>query len=465
MQISQFDNQSFPSACIKNNVGKNLIEVHLIGELGRGNTLMQQASTLQKHHPRFVHALDEPSTCIGEFAQGDSDHSSVYTFLVESQGHPFHRHASARMFTAVSGSEGTQLRFSTLNLEMQGANLDAFLQHAHCMQIPADCLFTVRFAAGVWHQFMPGRENSNAPALFAVSYHPDDLSGIDDFAMQEKIKGGFASIPMLTEVLPASMADGLAKLDFIGMCAKVIKLEFPRKEIVPIQANPSTKAFSRDSSLFSRTRQISAPPHSLIWEQLTEQVPYHLDHFELFISYEELGVMEPVGANKPHGATSYMNDLLTAFIEASPASVTCLMQLRNLLVKPFGLRTSRVGCPVSSLLADRAQEYFLNRYPVWGQKINLNNTEVQIVLGADDKHLQFRSVVMVEVKAEGIVISLSNRVAYRNLFGQIYMRCIRSIHQKFIVPKMLATAASKLVAQTHKLQVRECWCRRLMLAK
>ena len=95
--------------------------------------------------------------------------------------------------------------------------------------------------------------------------------------------------------------------------------------------------------------------------------------------------------------------------------------------------------------------------------MNVDNTEVQVVLGADDKHLQFRSVVMVEIIEEGIVISLSNRVAYRNFFGRFYMTCIRGIHQAYIVPKMLSTAASQLCSLESTVERHQCRCMRLLL--
>ncbi|MBC3880465.1 DUF2867 domain-containing protein [Undibacterium sp. LX40W] len=471
---------SFPNVCIHKDVGGMYIEVHLIAEVGRGrgNAMVQQAADLQQRHPRFVDALDEPSTCIGELMQSDVDHSSLYTFLVESQGHPFHRHASPRMFTAVSGGDGTQLRFSTAKHNENELNLEAFFEQAYCIQIPADSLFTVRFSRGVWHQFVPAKVNSTCPALFAVSFHPDDMHGIQDQHLRNRILGGEASIPMLTEVLPEQLSRLVSEHDFAARCDNVQQLQLHQANSVSRHTRGTShrtlpnflyqKLFSRlhhhymsytnqvKGSLFSRTRQGTVPSYSLVWDQLVEKASFHLDHFELVIHHQELRSF-----SMPN-ATAYMSDLLQAFIKDSPAGVTCLMQVRNALVKPFGLRTSNVGCPVSSLMSDQAQEYFLNRFPVWAYQVNENNTIAQVVLGADDKHLQFRSVVMVEVREEGIAISLSNRVAYRNLFGRFYMRCIRGIHQTYIVPKMLSTAASKLCLQESQKHAPGCWCMRLL---
>lgn len=482
MPIPRLTNPSFPSACILDQAGTNLIEVHLIADVGRGrgNAVVQQASQLQRNHRRFVDDLDEPSTCIGELRQNDVDHSSLYTFVVESEGHPFHRHASARIFTAVSGADGTQLRFSSASLEGDRASLNMFFENAHCIDIPANCLFTVRFAGGVWHQFVPAKVGATSPALFAVSCHPDDLQGIHNQYVRSQILEGKASIPLLTEVLPVELANAVSQENFASRSSTFQQLQFVPLPMSLLHAKtvsmmrqlkrewqkvnprlqrqfmPSLRI--KHSSLFSRTRLGSAPQHSLIWNQLLDKKSYHLDHFELFISREELRSF------RPHDATGYMSELLQAFIENSPVSVTRLMRLRNALVRPFGLRTSQVGCPVSSLLSNQSQEYFLHRFPVWAQQLNADNTEVQVVLGADDKHLQFRSVVMVEVKEKGVVISLSNRVACRNLFGRFYMRCIQGVHQVFIVPKMLSTAASKISIQEVPKAKPKCWCKRVLFA-
>jgi hypothetical protein len=481
MPIPRLTNPSFPSACILDQAGTNLIEVHLIADVGRGrgNAVVQQASQSQRNHRRFVDDLDEPSTCIGELRQNDVDHSSLYTFVVESEGHPFHRHASARIFTAVSGADGTQLRFSSASLEGDRASLNMFFENAHCIDIPANCLFTVRFAGGVWHQFVPAKVGATSPALFAVSCHPDDLQGIHNQYVRSQILEGKASIPLLTEVLPVELANAVSQENFASRSSTFQQLQFvpPPMSLLHARTVSMMRQLKREwqkvnprlqrqfmpslrikhSSLFSRTRQQPVPQHSLIWNQLSEKKSYHLDHFELLIPREELLSF------RPHEATGYMRDLLQAFTDHSPLGVTRLMQLRNAIVKPFGLRTSSVGCPVSSLLADQAQDYFLQRFPIWEQHMNADNTEVQVVLGADDKHLEFRSVVMVEIIEEGIVISLSNRVAYRNFFGHFYMTCIRGIHQAYIVPKMLSTAASQLCSLESTVERHQCRCMRLLL--
>jgi hypothetical protein len=109
-----------------------------------------------------------PSAKIGstDFDKGDS--TALYTFGVGHKGHPFHRHAGHRVFSAISGSGGTQLRFSTATLEDIAQDPLNFIKALHLINIPPDCLFTVRFSGENWHQFMPLIPKSTHPAFFCI---------------------------------------------------------------------------------------------------------------------------------------------------------------------------------------------------------------------------------------------------------------------------------------------------------
>ena len=140
--------------------------------------------------------------------------------------------------------------------------------------------------------------------------------------------------------------------------------------------------------------------------------------------------------------------LLDGFLENRPTGVSRLMGLRNVLVKPLGLRTSPLGCPVSSLLNDAPQR-FAGRFPVLEQAINADDRRAQVVLGADDKHLRFRSCAGVELLPNGNVrFSLGTRVRNRNLFGAVYMRLIDRTHRRYVAPAMLSMAVAHLLAES-----------------
>src|SRR6185437_7509689 len=107
--------RTFPSVRIDSLSGGLPIEVTLIAQLGpgAGDGLFATACARQQAHASFVDALDEPSARLGEMNLAKGDATSLYSFAVGAKGHPFHRHAGHRLFTAVSGSGGAQLRFSS----------------------------------------------------------------------------------------------------------------------------------------------------------------------------------------------------------------------------------------------------------------------------------------------------------------------------------------------------------------
>ena len=131
--------------------------------------------------------------------------------------------------------------------------------------------------------------------------------------------------------------------------------------------------------------------------------------------------------------------VLEGFLENRPLAVGWMMQVRNVLVKPLGLRTSPLGCPVSSLLGQCPQT-FAGRFPVLDQRID-GDDRAEVLLGADDRHLRFRSSVGVERQADGRVrIFLATRVRTRNAFGRAYMALIERTHRHYIAPTMLHMA-------------------------
>lgn len=149
---------------------------------------------------------------------------------------------------------------------------------------------------------------------------------------------------------------------------------------------------------------------------------------------------------RQRGAHTLMALLLEGFTERAPRGVTWLMRLRNALVAPLQLRTSPLGCPVSSLLSAQRDCLFAGRFPVLAQDNAPLDRRVQVLLGADDRHLVFRSSVGVEVLEDGSVeLSLETRVVCRNRFGRVYMALVDGVHHRYIAPALLRTAAQALL--------------------
>src|SRR5262245_1492847 len=202
---------SFPTARLPSRTGGLPVEVTLIAQLGHGagDRICRESAARQRAHARFTDALDEPAAMLATTNIGSGETTALHSFARGPQGHPFHRHAGHRVFTAVSGSGGAQLRFCTASDAQMRSSPSAFVDALHYVDIPPDCMFTVRFGGGTWHQFAPLRPACSHPTLFALSCHTNELGGIGDPALRARIDSGNASIHDLTELLPQTVLEYL----------------------------------------------------------------------------------------------------------------------------------------------------------------------------------------------------------------------------------------------------------------
>ena len=106
----------------------------------------------------------------------------------------------------------------------------------------------------------------------------------------------------------------------------------------------------------------------------------------------------------------------------SPRWVSGLMALRNLLVKPFGLKTPSHRGPVVA--------HAIGIFPV------LSETPERLVAGLDDSHLDFRVVVDVSPTTSGHEVAATTLVKTHNLLGRTYLTIILPFH-RLVVQAML----------------------------
>lgn len=455
MERTRIDHErSFPQISLPSPHGERPIEVILIAQLdpGAGDALAASAGRRQSLHPTHIDALDEPSALLSPPDFSRHDPTSLFSFSVGPQGHPFHRHAGRRVFTAISGSGGARLRFSTATLAEIETDPAAFLRALRHVEVPADCMFTVRFDGGTWHQFQPLRGDGRHPALFALSCHPDELGGLADGPVRKEAASGHATLAGLTEVLPAAVVARLAAAERATSPTPTTTLAFHAAPhswqqrgcaLIRSFAGRLRRRIARPSLLGFVAHRASMPSvrrlHELpIGSLLQNQLDVH------HCLQDCVAVTLDSTCLRPRNPTATLAALLQAFVEHPPASVGGLMQLRNLLVRPLGLRTARLGCPVSSLASMDTPEWFLQRFPVLAQQHDANSA--QVILGADDRHLCFRSCVAVRIEANGMIeVSLSTRVQCRNVFGHAYMAVVDPVHRHFVGPRLLSAALAELL--------------------
>lgn len=116
-------------------------------------------------------------------------------------------------------------------------------------------------------------------------------------------------------------------------------------------------------------------------------------------------------------------DLARSLFGHAPRWVHLLLSLRNRIVGLFGLKSAELGI---------AEGETIGAFPV------VSARDDQVVLGFDDRHLNFR--IVLEVAAAGSQarkVAVTTLVERHNLFGRIYILAITPFH-KLIVRTLLA---------------------------
>ncbi len=177
------------------------VEIFVVAKLpsGVGKEIVCDGLERQRKHKNFLEEYNEPSAKIANTDWEKGDLTTVYTFGVEKDL-VFHRHAGHRVITAVTGEFGAVLKFSSANPDEIKRNAQIFIEKMTIVELPPDTIFVLRFHGEVYHQFCP--KNKNSQGFFAVSVHTNELGGLDDEILLQKVIQGHASIPLLTECIP-----------------------------------------------------------------------------------------------------------------------------------------------------------------------------------------------------------------------------------------------------------------------
>lgn len=131
-----------------------------------------------------------------------------------------------------------------------------------------------------------------------------------------------------------------------------------------------------------------------------------------------------------------------AFFKSSPKWVEKLMVFRNKVVSIFGLKTSGNNQnrqeQLDSFKCEKGERFGLFKV--------FNKTENEIIIGEDDKHLNFRVSLFLEKNTNQDYkkkLIISTTVEFKNWFGKIYFLPVRPFH-KLIVPRMLKAIIKEL---------------------
>jgi len=135
--------------------------------------------------------------------------------------------------------------------------------------------------------------------------------------------------------------------------------------------------------------------------------------------------------------TNHTDDLGTisnSIFGTVPKWIEFLLKIRNAIVKLFGLKTEK---PEDFNTNFRVGGYigFFKIYSI---------EDCEIILGADDKHLNFR-VSIYNSKEEQFNIKVTTLVEYNNRFGRIYMAVVKPFHH--VIVKIMVKQAYKIKAK------------------
>ena len=106
----------------------------------------------------------------------------------------------------------------------------------------------------------------------------------------------------------------------------------------------------------------------------------------------------------------------------SPRWIELLLKLRNVLVAPFGLKSSGAD--------EKTKLDLIGIFPV------VSETPERLVAGFNDHHLDFRVVIDVAARDTGQQVTATSLVLTHNALGRIYLAVIMPFH-RLVVRTML----------------------------
>ncbi|GAA4276170.1 DUF2867 domain-containing protein [Aquimarina mytili] len=137
--------------------------------------------------------------------------------------------------------------------------------------------------------------------------------------------------------------------------------------------------------------------------------------------------------NAGHIITS--DEVGKAFFSSSPKWIGILLMLRNKLVSIFGLKTGDSSKKIHNYRFEKGDRIGL--FKVFDKNID------ELLLGEDDKHLDFRVSLLLEPQSQHKRLIISTTVIFNNWFGKLYFLPVKQFH-KLIVRNMLKQTLKEL---------------------
>jgi hypothetical protein len=133
-------------------------------------------------------------------------------------------------------------------------------------------------------------------------------------------------------------------------------------------------------------------------------------------------------------------------LTTNPEWAIKLLQLRNLLVKPFNLKTGKIRPMLKSQNVSFEPGTRVGIFRVF------ERTSTEILMGDDDRHLDYRTSCLLQPEKDFAWATFSTVVHYNNWLGRVYFLPVKPFH-RLIVASMLKQGAQRLQTEREKLSV------------
>jgi hypothetical protein len=135
--------------------------------------------------------------------------------------------------------------------------------------------------------------------------------------------------------------------------------------------------------------------------------------------YSGADLLDSYAVTLPHAAPEDLTLLTQALFNSPPLWLRGLLRLRDQIVAPLGIKTTTT---IREAGATDGRDR-IGFFPVLGR------TAHEIILGEDDRHLDFRASVLVRTDDRGARrLVATTAVRCHNLLGRTYLAVIRPFH-------------------------------------
>jgi hypothetical protein len=137
-------------------------------------------------------------------------------------------------------------------------------------------------------------------------------------------------------------------------------------------------------------------------------------------------------ARLPAGRRYTLDQTVDLVFATTPGWVKNLMQLRNALVRPLGLKVGPPRQPASTI-GPLLPGVRAGIFRVFERRPD------ELLVGEDDRHLDFRVSVLLRDEGEAQWATVTTVVCFHNALGRAYFAVVRPFHQ-IIVPALIRRA-------------------------